>query len=461
MTDIAERNRLELYLNGIMVRSRAALSALESFTQEQADRMCMACAKAVYDNAEELAQDAVDETRMGVYEDKVAKNRGKARLIWSSLKGKKSVGILDRDEETGITRIAKPVGIVGAITPTTNPIVTCMSNAMFALKCLNTIIIAPHPRAMNCCVKTVRYMNEALAAAGAPENVIQILEIKSLDLTRMLMQAVDVVIATGGMAMVKSVYSSGKPALGVGAGNVQALVDIDVPLEEAIPKIILGRSFDNGIICTGEQAIHLPEITYNQALQILRDHGAFIVPRTHTAAVRDFLFPDGVMNREIVGQDATLIAERCGLSVPAITKVLAVEAEDMNDILGYEKLFPVITLYLYSSWEQAVANARNNLDKIGKGHSIAVHSNSWEHIEYAALQCEVSRIVCNQTCTTSGGGSFYNGLNPTTTLGCGSWGNNSISENLTYYHLMNVSRIAEWMPDKPIPTDEELFDGVS
>ena len=259
------------------------------------------------------------------------------------------------------------------------------------------------------------------------------------------------------MDMVRSVYSSGKPALGVGAGNVQVLVDQGYDLETAIPQIITGRGFDNGIICTGEQAIHLYRGDYDRALEVINRSGAYVVPREKTGIVRDFLFPNGVMNRDMVGQDAVLIAEKCGISVPDRTRVLAVQADGIDDTLGMEKMFPVITLYAYDTWEEAVEQAKNNLNKIGKGHSIAVHSTNRKKIEYAALKTEVSRIVCNQTCATGGGGSFQNGLNPTNTLGCGSWGNNSISENLTYYHLMNISRIAQYMPDHATPSDEEIW----
>lgn len=448
---------LNIYLSGIMDHARGALEELEGYTQKQVDRLCQACARAVYDHAEELAQAAVEETGMGSYEDKVAKNRGKAQIIWHSLKGKRSVGILDRDKKTGITRIAKPVGVVGAITPVTNPIVTCMSNTMFALKCRNSIILAPHPRAMDCCIRTVQYMNEYLAEIGAPDHAVQILNIRSLELTKMLSRSVDVIVATGGMNMVRSVYASGKPALGVGAGNVQALVDTDVPLDNAIEKIIQGRCFDYGIICTGEQSIHLPKATYAQSLDCLKAKQAYLVSDSERPILRDYLFPDGVMNKKAVGQPAEKIAQACGFSVPEGTRVLVVEAEDSQDILGMEKMCPVITLYPYENWEQAVAMARKNLLKMGNGHSIVVHSSNRKHIEYAALHCDVCRIVCNQTCATTAGGSFTNGLNPTNTLGCGSWGNNSISENLTYYHLMNVSRIAEWLPEQPVPDEESLW----
>ena len=444
------------YLDEKIARAKAALKVLETYTQEQADALTKACAEAIFDNAEELARDAIDETRMGVYEDKVAKNRNKAMVIWWDLSNKKSVGIIDTDDETGIMKIAKPVGVVGAVTPTTNPIVTCMSNAMFALKCRNPIIFAPHPRAMDCCIKTVKYMNERLAALGAPDGCIQILDIKSIELTQMLMSSVDVVIATGGMDMVRATYSSGKPALGVGSGNVQVLVDRDVDLREAIQKIILGRAFDNGIICSAEQSAHFMIEDREEALSILNEL-AFVVPTEKRAEMREFLFPGGVMNREMVGQSAQIIGKACDLDVPDDKKVLVVEAENLEDILGEEKMYPVLTVYFHKSWQDAIESARQNLERIGKGHSIAVHSLNQAHIEEAAIKCDVSRVVCNQISATSAGGSFQNGLNPTNTLGCGSWGNNSISENLTYYHLMNITRVAKFMSDKPILTGDEIW----
>lgn len=271
------QTELEKYLAEKLTNARLALKALEPCTQEQADAYCRACAKAVYDHGEELAADAIEETGMGVYEDKVAKNKNKAKIIWNSLKGKKSVGIIGEEPENGIIKIAKPVGVVGAITPVTNPIVTCMSNAMFAIKCRNPVVIAPHPHAMKCCIKTVRYMNESLKSLGAPENTIQILDIPSIHLTQMMMCSVDVVIATGGMGMVHAVYSSGKPAFGVGAGNVQALIDEGVNLEEALKKILYSRAFDNGIICAAEQSIHVSAKDYKRVMEIL-DRLAYVVP---------------------------------------------------------------------------------------------------------------------------------------------------------------------------------------
>jgi len=453
----AETKRLQAHLDDVMVKAKKALAELESYSQEQIDALVKACAKATFDNAEELARDAVDETGMGIYEDKVAKNKNKARLIWWSLRDKKSVGIIEREQGTGIVKVAKPVGTVAAITPMTNPIVTPMSNAMFALKGRNPIIIAPHPKAMKCGIKTVDYMNAALRKLGAPENVVQILDIPSMELTQMLMRTTDVVIATGGMAMVRSVYASGKPALGVGAGNVQCLVDSDVNYEEAVKMIVAGRAFDNGIICTGEQSAIVPRADFDKVMELFGQNGAYVVPDSQRDALRDAIFPGGEMARGLVGQSAAKVAAAAGISIPDSTRILVVEAVDINDILGSEKMFPVLSSYRYDTWEQAVCIARDNLEKIGRGHSICVHSGDREHVEYAALKTEVSRIVVNQSCASSGGGSYQNGLNPTNTLGCGTWGNNSISENLTYYHMINISRIANALPDRCAPPDDKIW----
>lgn len=461
MVSQAEKSELiaayQSYLDERMEKAHQALAVLRKYSQNQVDALVEACARAVYDHAEELARDAVDETKLGVYEDKVAKNKNKAKIIWQSLKDKKSVGIIEREEGTGIVKVASPVGVVGAVTPVTNPIVTVMSNAMFAIKGRNPIIFAVHPKAMACCRKTVQYVNEAFAKLDAPDNVIQILDISALPLTQMLSQTVDVVIATGGMDMVRSVYSSGKPALGVGAGNVQALVDRNTNLSESIPKIITGRAFDNGIICAAEQSVILPREDFDRAMAIFAENRAYIVAESERDALRAVIFPEGHMSRDLVGQNAQAVADAAGIAIPGGTRILVVQAKDLQDVLGWEKMFPVLTSYKYDTWEEAVEIARDNLRKIGIGHSIAVHSNDAAHVEYAGVHTEVSRVVVNQVCASSAGGSFQNGLNPTNTLGCGSWGNNSISENLTYSHLINVSRIAYHMKDNPIPTDAEIW----
>lgn len=448
------------YIEGYIKRARAAQREFEKMSQEQVDEAVKAVGKTVYDNAEYLAEIAVEETGMGNVPDKIAKNKQKAKIIWNNLKGKKSRGILDTDEETGITRIAKPVGVVAAITPCTNPIVTPMSNAMFALKCGNAIIITPHHKAVKCSTRTVDMINERLAELGMPGNLIQILDQHSRENTGNLISMADVVVATGGAGMVKAAYSSGRPALGVGAGNVQCIIDRGIDYSEAVPKIVAGRSFDNGIICSGEQSVICPAKDFDSIMDQFEANGCVVIRDVKSKdALRSAMFEDGAMNRHAVGQSAAAVAKLAGISIPEDTRAIVIEADGAggDDILAKEKMCPVIAAYKYDSFEEGVAIAGANLEEEGKGHSVSIHSDSEENIKYAGETLCVSRFVINQICASSAGGSFWNGLAPTNTLGCGSWGHNSISENLDYKHLMNVSRIARYMPDNHVPTDEELW----
>jgi succinate-semialdehyde dehydrogenase len=331
---------------------------------------------------------------------------------------------------------------------------------MFALKGRNSIIIAPHPRAKKCAKIVVDMFNEVIKKYNAPQNLIQVIEEPSVELTNELMKTVDVIVATGGMGMVKAAYSSGKPAFGVGAGNVQCIIDKGVDIKEAVPKIIAGRMFDNGIICSGEQTVIVNEDDYDNVINEFKANGVYYIDN---AAEREklinALFVEGIMNKDLVGQSVKKVAELAGISIPDDTKVILVKAEGYGktDLLSKEKMCPVISSYKYKNFEEAVSIANANLDVEGKGHSISIHSNNKENIEYAANAVPVSRILINQICSTMNGGSFYNGLAATTTLGCGSWGNNSISENLDYKHLINISRIAYYLKDVKVPTDAEIW----
>ncbi len=448
------------YINGYIERARIAQKEFEKMSQEQVDRAVQIIGKVVYDNAQYFAEIAVEETGMGNVEDKYAKNRQKAGIVWNNLKGKKSRGILETDETTGITTVAKPMGVVAAITPCTNPIVTPMSNSMFALKCGNAIVITPHHKSVKCSTKVVEMMNDALAAEGYPENLIQILGEHSRENTRNLISSADVVVATGGAGMVNAAYSSGRPALGVGAGNVQCIIDEGYDYKEAVPKIIKGRSYDYGIICSAEQSVICPEKDFENILKEFEANGCYVVRGPEELEkVRGALFDDGKPNRHSVGQSCGKVAELAGIQIPEGTRAIVAVAEGtgLTDLLGGEKMAPVISAYPYSDLDDGIRIAAENLEKDGKGHSVSFHSDSEEHIAKVGESLCVSRFVINQCSANSAGGSYFNGLNPTNTLGCGSWGHNSISENLNYHHLMNVSRIARFMPDNHVPTDEELW----
>ena len=448
------------YIGEYIQRAREAQAKFEKMSQEEVDKAVQTIGRVVYENAQYLAEIAVEETGMGNVEDKFAKNRQKAGIVWNNLRGKKSRGILDTDETTGITRVAKPVGVVAAITPCTNPIVTPMSNSMFALKCGNAIIITPHHKSVRCSTKTVEMINAALVEQGYPENLIQILDQHSRENTRNLISMADVVVATGGPGMVTAAYSSGRPALGVGAGNVQCIIDEGYDYKEAVPKIIKGRSYDYGIICSAEQSVICPDAEFDQIMDEFRANGGFVVDNAEDLEkVRAALFEDGKTNRHSVGQSCQKVAELGGFEVPEDTKVIVAVAEGtgLTDVLGGEKMAPVISAYRYSDLDDAIRIAAENLEKDGKGHSVSFHTNSEEHIAKVAESLCVSRFVINQCSANRAGGSYFNGLNPTNTLGCGSWGHNSISENLNYHHLMNVSRVARFMPDNYVPSEEELW----
>jgi len=449
------------YINEYISRARKAQTIYETMSQEQVDLAVKSAGKAVYDNAEYLAEFAVKETEMGNYEDKVAKNKQKSKIIWNNLKGKKSRGIIERDEETGITKVAKPIGVVAAITPCTNPIVTPMSNIMFALKGGNAIIITPHHKSIECSTKTVELINDELKKLGMPDYLVQILDTQSRENTRNLISSADTVIATGGMSMVNAAYSSGRPALGVGAGNVQCIIDQGIDYKEAVPKIIAGRAFDNGIICSGEQSVICPNEDFDDILDEFTKKGAYVIRDSkEKQALRTAIFDEeGHMSRHAVGQSVQSIAAIAKINIPEGTKVIVVEADGSgeSDILAKEKMCPVLSAYKYDTFEEGVEIAKANLEVEGKGHSVSIHSNNKAHIEYIGTELSVSRFLVNQVCASSAGGSFNNGLAPTNTLGCGSWGHNSISENLDYKHLINISRIAYFMPDNPTPSDEELW----
>ncbi len=448
------------YVAQLIEKSRVAQRIFEKYDQAQVDKIVCAIGKAVYDNGELLAKLAVDETGMGVYEDKIKKNKGKAKITWYRLKGKKSVGIIRYLPDEGIVEVAKPMGVIGAITPTTNPIITPMHNAMIALKGRNSLVICPHPRAKNCGKKAVDIMNEAIRCLDGPENLIQIVENPTVEISNLIMKMTDVCVSTGGPGMVKVAYSSGKPAFGVGAGNVQCIVDLDADLTSTVAKIIRGRTYDNGILCTCEQCAILPASRYDEYINAFVDAGAYYVHQAQEVeSLRATTFPNGVLNKECVGASAIKLAAMARIEVPSDTKLLLVKTAGAGnaDYLGKEKMFPVLAIYKYDQWQDAVAIVNENLEMDGKGHSVVIHSNTQANVEYAAERICVSRFLVNQIGSSGLGGSFDNGLPPTATLGCGSWGNNSISENLWYHHLINISRISYVIPDTIIPNDDEIW----
>ncbi len=444
----------------MLIRARKAQAIFENnFNQEQVDEIVKTVAKTVYDNAEELSRLAVDETEMGVYEDKVAKCKGKSKGIWYDLSDKKSMGVISVDERTNLIEIAKPIGVVAGITPMTNPVVTPMSKIMFAIKTKNAVIIAPHPKAEKCSTLTVKLINEAIAKFNVPEGLVQIVDSPSIERTQELMKLCDVVVATGGMPMVKSAYSSGKPSYGVGAGNVQVILDRNISFNDAAKKVITGRIFDNGIICSGEQSFIYHEDDRTAVMGAFIENGAYIVKPEDRDKLVNAIFVDGHIARDVVGQSPAFIAKKAGIAIPEGTKVIVVEANGVGneDIISKEKMCPVLAAFKYKNIDEAISIAKINLNLEGNGHTAGIHSNSQENILKAGSQISVSRFIVNAPCATTAGGSIQNGLAFTNTLGCGSWGNNSISENFTYKHLLNITRIASLSTKVNVPTDEEIW----
>lgn len=453
------------YIDGLVKRARAAQVQFEAeFNQEQVDAIVHDIARVVYEGAEKWAKMAVEETGMGGYEYKVKKKLGKSKILWNSLRDKKSMGIISRDEKTGIIEIAKPVGVIGAVQPCTNPIVTPMANIMGAIKGKNAMISAPHPRAVNCTGLAIKEWRDVLKRHGAPEDLILVVEDSSVEKTKLLMEAVDVIVATGGPGMVKAAYSSGKPSFGVGPGNVQCILDEGIDIPEAVEKIIFGRTFDNGIICSGEQTIIMPEGMYPDVLAELKKQGTYIVEDAEERKkLISVLYPEGKINKDLVGQTVETVAKAAGISAAeqAVMVAIPVENSDKTTPLRREKMFPVIALFSYKTFEEGLDIMQENLNIEGKGHTVGIHTNDPKRAEQVGLKATVSRVVVNAIVSTTAGGSFTNGLAPTSTLGCGSWGNNSISENFTYKHMLNITRVAHLLPDARIPTDEELFPGAN
>ena len=451
----------ESQVQQLLAKARVAQAAFESFSQEQVDAIVKGIGKYVYDNAEALARMAVDETGIGVYEDKILKNKGKARVIWNNLKGKKSRGVIGEDPENNMVFVAKPVGVVGAVTPVTNPIVTPMCNGMFAIKTGNAVIFAPHPKAERCTVHLTQEFMKIVKAHGGPDDLIQTIQQGSVAITQELMKVVDVVVATGGGAMVKSAYSSGKPSFGVGAGNVPVIIDRHVNVKEATEKIVTGASFDNGIICSHEQFVFAPEEQYDEVVESFEATGKvwFTEDEALVQQFRDLVFPDGHLNKDVVGRSCRDIGAMIGVDIPATARIILLPAKGagVDDVLAKEKLCPVVAILAYKDFKDAVASAKANLLVEGAGHSAAVHSNDEANIRWAGVELPISRLVVNQASALTAGGSLTNGFAPTTTLGCGSWGGNSISENLDYKHLMNVARIGKVITSRTVPTDAEIW----
>ena len=441
------------YISELVKRAKVAQKEFERTATDQLtiDKVVRAIGKTIYDNRSMLAKEACEETHYGTVQMKESKIIATTTAQWNIMRGKKSVGyIKNLRDEPGVRVMAKPMGVIGCVMPSTNPIITIAANGMMSIKCRNACIVASHPSAKNVSLKTVKMVREAIAALGAPADLIQIIEPEyaSIEATDELLRQCDCNIATGGPGMVKAVYSCGRPGFGVGQGNCQEIIcddwdDLDFMTRVAVNN----RSYDNGVPCTSEQTIHVPAAMEEQFLENMQKNGAYLIVGDE---LRDRLcklvFPDGSrINRDVVGRSPQVVGKMLGLEIPDTCKTLLTKYSGCatDDVLSKEILFPLVRYVTYDDFKATVAAAVANLEMEGAGHNSCIWTHDQEKVEYAANLLPVSRFQVNQTPF-----GINNGMPTTSTLGCGTWGNNSISENLAWYHLMNTTRVSVTLPNR-------------
>ena len=431
-----------------MTLMRKAQREFAKFTQEQVDHIFFEAAMAANKARIPLAKMAVEETGMGVMEDKVIKNHYASEYIYHAYRNTKTVGVLEEDPAFGIKKIAEPIGLVAAVIPTTNPTSTAIFKALLCLKTRNAILISPHPRAKKCTAEAARIVYEAAVKAGAPEGIIGCIEFPSLELTGELMHEADIILATGGPGMVHAAYSSGKPALGVGAGNTPVIIDETADIKLAVSSIIHSKTFDNGMICASEQSVTVLDSVYDEVRAEFARRGCYFLKGDELDQVRHTILINGALNAKIVGQSAHTIAALAGVDVPEETKILIgeVESVELSEEFAHEKLSPVLAMYHAKDFDEALDKAEKLVCDGGHGHtaSLYIHPAQKEKIMKHAERMEACRIVINTPSSFGGIGDLYNfKMAPSLTLGCGTWGGNSVSENVGVKHLLNVKTVAE------------------
>ena len=427
---------------------KEAQKLFATYTQEQVDKIFKAAATAADKARIPLAKAAVEETGMGIVEDKVIKNHYAAEYIYNAYKNTKTCGVIEEDSVYGIKKIAEPIGLIAAVIPTTNPTSTAIFKTLIALKTRNAIIISPHPRAKKSTIEAAKVVLEAAVKAGAPEGIIGWIDVPSLELTNLVMKEADIILATGGPGMVKAAYSSGKPALGVGAGNTPVIIDDTADIRLAVNSIIHSKTFDNGMICASEQSVTVLEGVYKAVKEEFQYRGCYFLKKDEIEKVRKTILINGALNAKIVGQKAATIAEMAGVTVPAETKILIgeVESVDISEEFAHEKLSPVLAMYKAKTFDEAIAKAEQLVADGGYGHtsSLYINVNEKEKMAKHAAAMKTCRILINTPSSQGGIGDLYNfKLAPSLTLGCGSWGGNSVSENVGVKHLINIKTVAE------------------
>ena len=432
-----------------LVRVRKAQALFATYTQEQVDTIFKAAAVAANKMRIPLAKEAVAETGMGIVEDKVIKNHYASEYIYNAYKDTKTCGVIERDEAFGTIKIAEPIGVIAAVIPTTNPTSTAIFKTLLALKTRNGIIISPHPRAKGSTIHAAQIVLEAAVAAGAPEGIISWIDVPSLEMTNTVMKESDIILATGGPGMVKAAYSSGTPALGVGAGNTPAIIDDTADIKLAVNSIIHSKTFDNGMICASEQSVIVLDSIYDTVKKEFADRGCYFLNEEETEKVRKTIIVNGALNAKIVGQLPVTIAALAGVTVPETTKILIgeVESVEISEEFAHEKLSPVLAMYKASSIEDAFDKADQLIADGGFGHTSSIYLNAVTErakLDAFAARMKTCRILVNTPSAQGGIGDLYNfKLAPSLTLGCGSWGGNSVSENVGVKHLLNIKTVAE------------------
>ncbi|MGN0591602.1 aldehyde dehydrogenase family protein, partial [Ruminococcus sp.] len=428
---------------------RAAQEKFATYSQQQVDEIFRAASLAACKQRIPLAKQAVEETGMGIVEDKVIKNHYAAEYIYNAYKDAKTCGVLEEDPAYGIKKIAEPIGVIAAVIPTTNPTSTAIFKALIALKTRNGIIISPHPRAKQSTIAAAKVVLEAAVKAGAPEGIIGWIDVPSLELTNMVMKEADIILATGGPGMVHAAYSSGKPAIGVGAGNTPAIIDDSADILLAVNSIIHSKTFDNGMICASEQSVIVLQKVYAAVKKEFKKRGCYFLNPEETDKVRKTILINGALNARIVGQSAYRIAELAGVKVPEETKILIgeVESVDISEEFAHEKLSPVLAMYKAADFQDALDKAEHLIADGGYGHTSSLYVNTvtgQDKISEFGERMKTCRILINTPSSHGGIGDLYNfKLAPSLTLGCGSWGGNSVSENVGIKHLLNIKTVAE------------------
>ena len=436
-------------LNGAIESVRKAQKEFATFSQEKVDKIFLAAAMAANQARIPLAKMAVEETGMGVVEDKIIKNHYASEYIYNKYKDEKTCGTIEYDSSYGIRKVAEPIGLIAAVIPTTNPTSTAIFKTLISLKTRNGIIISPHPRAKNSTIEAAKIVLEAAVKAGAPEGIIAWIDVPSLELTNTLMSSADTILATGGPGMVKSAYSSGKPALGVGAGNTPAIIDDSADIILAVNSIIHSKTFDNGMICASEQSVIALDSIYDQVKSEFERRGCYFLNAEETEKVRKTIIINGSLNAKIVGQKAHTIAALAGIDVPETAKILIgeVESVEITEEFAHEKLSPVLAMYRAKNFDDAVSKAAKLIDDGGLGHTSSLYVNTItenDKIEKFYSSMKTCRVLINTPSSQGGIGDLYNfKLTPSLTLGCGSWGGNSVSENVGIKHLINIKTVAE------------------